>query len=277
MLPNLIVVGATGSGTTSLHHYLNSHPQIAMSNPKELHFFVQERNWNNGLEWYSSHFIAETKIKGESSPCYTSYPQFTGVAKRMYSTVPHAKLIYILRDPLERMISHYIHYYSIGYEDRDILEALTEPRNNVYLNRSRYYMQLEQYLEYYAASRILILTQEELSRRRSETLQKVFRFVEVDETLCRSGFSERRNKSADKRRRNRMGLLVSQTPGIGLFDRLPAHLKRHVERVAYWLLWDKIERPIWDEKVRQKLVDSLRDDIERLRAHTGISFDGWSV
>src|SRR3712207_3099155 len=102
--------------TTSLHYYLNLHPQISMSEKKELDFFVREKHWDKGVEWYKSNFHGngETKIYGEASPNYTLHPIFSGVPERMYSVVPEAKLIYVVRDPIDRMISHYIHEYTKG-------------------------------------------------------------------------------------------------------------------------------------------------------------------
>ena len=80
-LPNLIVIGGLKCGTTSLHHYLNLHPQVAMSRPKELNFFVAELNWELGPEWYASHFDRDADLRGETSPHYTNLPRFTGVAR----------------------------------------------------------------------------------------------------------------------------------------------------------------------------------------------------
>jgi hypothetical protein len=77
MLPNLVVIGGAKCGTTSLHHYLSLHPEIFMSHPKELDFFIEEANWNKGIRWYESKFKAPGKvIRGESSPRYTRYPTF---------------------------------------------------------------------------------------------------------------------------------------------------------------------------------------------------------
>src|SRR5687767_10224357 len=73
MLPNLVVIGAMKSATSSLHHYLNLHPEISMSETKELDFFVEDKNWPRGIEWYESQFSA-ARIRGESSPNYTAYP-----------------------------------------------------------------------------------------------------------------------------------------------------------------------------------------------------------
>lgn len=123
-LPNLIIIGAMKSGTTSLHHYLNLHPEICMSRQKELNFFIEERNWSRGIQWYKSHFEAEAKIYGESSPNYTMYPIWKSVPERMFSVIPETKLIYIIRNPIEQIISHYVHKYAVGKENRSIEQAL---------------------------------------------------------------------------------------------------------------------------------------------------------
>ena len=161
VLPNLIVIGAAKCGTSSLHYYMNLHPQISMSKEKELRFFVEEKNWHKGTEWYQSNFTGRTKIRGESSPVYTQYPHYAGVPKRMCSLIPEAKLIYIVRDPIERITSHYTMSYLNGKETRSMSDALADS-NNRYINDSKYYMQLEQYLQYYPTSQILIVTLEEL-------------------------------------------------------------------------------------------------------------------
>ena len=90
-LPNLIVIGGLKCGTTSLHHYLNLHPQIAMSRPKELNFFVDELNWELGPEWYASHFDRDAEVRGETSPHYTNLPRFEGVAERMRELLGDAR------------------------------------------------------------------------------------------------------------------------------------------------------------------------------------------
>ena len=86
-LPNLIVIGGLKCGTTSLHHYLNLHPQVAMSRPKELNFFVAELNWELGADWYASHFDRTAQVRGETSPHYTNLPRFAGVADRMFGAL----------------------------------------------------------------------------------------------------------------------------------------------------------------------------------------------
>src|ERR671918_3082855 len=95
-LPNLIVVGGLKCGTTSLHHYLSLHPEVSMSRPKELNFFVAELNSDLGPEWYASHFDRDAPVRGETSPHYTNLPRFAGVAERMCSVAPEARLVYMV-------------------------------------------------------------------------------------------------------------------------------------------------------------------------------------
>ena len=118
-LPNLIIIGGLKCGTTSLHHYLNLHPEIAMSRPKELNFFVSELNWPLGRDWYAGHFDRSARIRGESSPHYTNRPSFNGVPGRMHELLgSDVRLVYVVRDPIDRILSHYLHNVGGGYEDR---------------------------------------------------------------------------------------------------------------------------------------------------------------
>ena len=145
-LPNLIIVGGLKCGTTSIHHYLGLHPEIQMSKPKELNFFVEELNWDLGLDWYASRFDDRFKVRGESSPHYTNLPRFEGVAERIHEHCPDARLLYMVRDPIKRILSHWVHATGAGYETREMVPTLSDPDTH-YINRSKYWMQLQPYLE----------------------------------------------------------------------------------------------------------------------------------
>ena len=172
-LPNLIIIGGLKCGTTSIHHYLGLHPEIQMSKPKELNFFVEELNWDLGLDWYRGRFDDRFPVRGESSPHYTNHPRFTGVAERIHEHIPDAKLIYMVRDPISRILSHWRHAVGAGYETRPMEEALARG-DQTYVTRSRYWMQLQPYLEHFDRSQIEVITQEELqSRPRGDDAQGV--------------------------------------------------------------------------------------------------------
>lgn len=276
-LPNLIVIGAQKCATTSLHYYLSLHPQISMSKVKELNFFVQEYNWNKEIEWYKSNFTSDADVYGESSPMYTHYPFFRGVPERMYSVVPEAKLIYILRDPIDRIISHYIHQYSAGLEHRELSDALNNFENNPYITRSRYYMQIEQYLNHFPKSSILIITLEDLHKNTQQTLQQVFRFLKVDDSFYSRKFSSMRHKSSDKRGKNGFGLFLTKKFGTKIFEQLPSDWLWHAERLLYLPFSHRIERPVLNGTLWNELIKYLRADINRLRTYTGYDFVDWCV
>ena len=280
MLPNLIVIGAQKSATTSLHFYLGLHPQIAMSRTKELNFFIRERNWNRGVEWYGSHFAQNLAIRGESSPAYTTYPFYLGVPERIRVIVPEARLIYLVRDPIERMLSHYVHLYAVGIETRSVEEAFTVPAvkpGQAYRERSRYHLQLEQYWRHFPPAQVLVITQDELLRRRRRTLQKVFRFLGVDPAFNSPWFHARRHRSSEKRRSSSIGRSVEQVTRR-IFDRLGDSAIRHsLERLLLVPFSTPVERPRLSARLRGELIDYFRDDVTRLRASTGLALNSWCV
>jgi hypothetical protein len=287
MLPNLIVIGGMKCGTTSLHYYLNLHPEIFMSRQKELQFFIGEVNWEKGVEWYKSNFSGQAKILGEASPNYTYYPFYSGVPEKMYSVVPDAKLIYMVRDPVERVISQYVHSYADGRERQSLSEALKDFDNNPYLCRSKYFMQLEQYLSYFPPENILVVAQEDLYDRRPETLREVFSFLDVDPSFNSEDFSRLRNTSSEKRRRKRIELMLSSVRETETFQKLPPKLRRQFNKLLYLTFSsrvkqylpfaEEVKRPLLDESLRRDLVEYFREDAKRLREYTGKDFEGWCV
>jgi hypothetical protein len=193
-LPNLIVIGAQKCGTSVLHYYLSLHPEVSMSKPKELNFFIEERNWPRGVDWYAAHFDAEARVRGEASPNYTAFPQHQGVPERMASVVPDAKLIYMIRDPLERIAAHWVHNYAKRREKGTLAETLTHP-NTSYVTRSLYAMQLERFLAYYPKENVLVFQQSELRHQRTETLRRVFEFIGVDPDFHHPRFEHERHQT----------------------------------------------------------------------------------
>jgi hypothetical protein len=277
-LPNLIVIGAGKCGTSSLYHYLRVHPEISMAAMKELKFFVREQNWERGVDWYRSWFAdMSTPVRGEASPQYTKYPALRGVPERMHSVAPDAKLIYLVRDPLERLVSSYVDRYARGLENRRLSDAVTLAPGDPYTSPGRYYMQLEQYLPYYPLERILVVAQDDLMHRRRASLREIFRFLRVDDSFDSPRFDRMNNPSNTKRRvRGRLRWLPSD-PAPAPWGRLPWKLRARAKRIAYLPLTRPVERPALESDLRDALVEHFAPDAERLRALTGKALDGWSV
>jgi len=269
-LPDLIIIGAMKCGTTSLHEYLNYHPSVSMSKLKETNFFVQHQNWTKGLTWYKSNFSEPRKVIGESSPNYTRFPIFPGVPERMHMIVPNAKLIYCVRDPIKRMVSHYVHSYSLGRENRPFEEAMLDPDNNPYLLCSLYYYQLAQYLKYYPASQIKVVVLEEMERSRMETLRSVFEFLGVDPSYEDSRFTEvpKTMPPAKQRRRSPLKNWMVKRKMKGVY---------WLERNLPWVFGPPLKQPVMGDALRQELTERLRDDVNALRAFTGFRLEHWQI
>jgi hypothetical protein len=276
MLPNLLVIGAQKCGTTSLHHHLSLHPEILMSEVKEIHYF--SANYEKGPDWYGRHFRGAAKRVGEASTSYSFWPRFRDVPLRIRDTLgTRVRLLYSLRDPIERIRSQYLHYAHRGRHHGSLAEVLADPvlveRYN-YVDTSRYASQLQQYLEVFPPQHIHVITLEELSRSPAQTMREVFAFLGVDPGFVSDQFSEVRHRSSDARPLNPLGRSLQSLPGRSAARRLvPARL-----REAYRSL---TRGPMPDSKIRgdlrARLIDTLAPEVERLRSLTGRPFPDWCV
>ena len=198
--PTFVVIGAMKAGTVSLRHYLDEHPCVFMGNGGtfgEPNFFIAEENWPRGRGWYESLFdgAGRAAAVGECSPCYTWAHVYHGVPARMAQVVPEARLVYLVRDPIARMQSMYLHQVSAGRERRRAEAALLDDR---YLGPSRYGFQLAAFLDYFDRSQVLVIASEVLRDRPGEALNAVFDHLGVDPAAVDPGKRHHDHRSADK-------------------------------------------------------------------------------
>lgn len=187
-IPNLFIVGAMKSGTSSLHNYLGTHPEIYMSEFKEPQYFsdldrdISRRNFKSETEYLDLFKTANNvKIIGEASTNYSKIPEFTNVPQRIKQFSPDAKIIYIMRDPVERALSHYWERVKRYLEGRDLLTTIkNEPE---IINVGYYAMQLKPYIETFGSDRIFILTLESLKADKTATLKAIFDWLEVETNI----------------------------------------------------------------------------------------------
>lgn len=277
-LPNLLIIGAAKSGTTSLHAYLDRHPAISMSKKKELQLFSGD-DWEERLGWYREQFPVRAPVRGESSPAYSMDPVLPHVPERARKVVPGARIVYMVRDPLERLLAHYVEFVAILREKRSFEEAMADydSPSNVYVMTSRYAHQLERWREHFADSRILVVEQRELLDDRRAALQRVFRFLEVDDSYWTREFDDLHNTRERKLLVNGRGLWMYRK---GMYDpalRLAARLPEPISKRAVAFMGEEIHRPVPVPELREALVACLREDSARLREYTGRQFDHWSV
>ena len=275
MLPNLVVIGARKAGTTSLYHYLSQHPDVWMAREKELDYFVAERNWRRGHRWYERFFPIDTAVRGEASPAYASLPRFRGVPERMAALVPGARIVYLVRDPIERLLSHYAMDVAIGRERRALREVVRD-EDREFVAEGRYCMQLEPYLKRFPPERIMVLDFADLRDRRGETMRRLFGFLGVDEDFTSPRFAEVHMERPQRRRRRPAAFAVrtlsrrlGKARAYRLQQRTPAAVRKALSR--------RLDPPELALADRGRLEALYAEEVARLRQLTGLALASWSV
>ncbi len=208
--PNLFIIGAMKSGSTSLHYYLSKHPDIFMCEPKEPWYFIKEINWKKGENWYLSLFenAGNAIVIGESSTDYTKIPRFMGVPELINKFNPNSRFIYVMRDPVLRSISHYWHNVQWSGEKRDMFTAMREDQH--IHDVSNYIMQLSPYFDIFGKEKIYTLTFEEMIQQPQATLYKIFGWLGVNENFIPQNIAKKENVTPG---------IVEQIKGIGVLHK----------------------------------------------------------
>ena len=204
--PDFIVVGAQKSGTTTLFHYLLQHPQLISAFKKEVHYFDGGLNpvidnYEKGMSWYRSNFplrINSNFIFFEVTPLYLFNPL---VPKRIKKDLPNVKVIFLLRNPVDRAISHYFHSKKKGTEKLCLMDGLIEEelrleevikckdyKNKAYIHhsyksRGLYKLQIARYLNYFHRDQCLFIKSEDFFANPKPVLRRIFEFVGADSSI----------------------------------------------------------------------------------------------
>ena len=175
--PVFFIIGAMKSATSTLHNQLAAQSGMFMSSPKEPNFFSDDAIYAKGLDWYHGLFneAGPSDICGESSTHYTKLPDYPHTIDRLQEAVSSPRFIYVMRDPVDRLISHYIHQWSEGVISCDINQAID--RYPELINYSCYGMQLKPYLETFGKQAVLPVFFDALKSAPDQTLVKVGEFI----------------------------------------------------------------------------------------------------
>ena len=276
VLPNLFIIGAAKSGTTSLHGYLDAHPEISMSDPKEPRVFA-DPEWRDRVGEYTGMLSSPTApVRGESSTFYTRFPIAREVPERVASKCPEARFIYVVRDPVERVVANWVQRYSQREEHRTLAGALANldaPRNR-YVAASRYATQLERWLRCFSRERILVVDQAGLRADRAQTLLEILRFLEVEPKLP-ANIDVELNVGETKE-----GMTAAAARAWSALQpatrRLPPRARASLARSPLFPA-EKIGKPSLDDGLRARLEAELGEEADRFRALTGMEFASWSI
>jgi len=283
-LPNFLLIGAMKAGTTSLYHYLRSHPQVFMPAFKAPEFFAGTSHSKRGIEWYRRQFSGagpEAVAIGEASNVYTKFPRYPGVPERIAEHIPDVRLLYIVRDPVERIRSHYQTRVAEGAETMPFETAVFE--NPIYLDYSRYALQIDQYLTCFSRDQMLVMTSEELRHDRGSVMRRVYGFLGVDAEVVPPDIDREFYRTQEKPVRSLVPLqlrksLKTRFPATKRLKELEANTVRTLDRIRGR---SGDARPpasftVTDE-VREAIGGALADDVGRLKGFLGPNFEGWGI
>lgn len=281
LLPNLFVIGASKAGSSALHSYLGCHPDIRMSDEKEPCFFVDpaelaqawpimarrpvSRHWDAYLDLFAGG--EEARYRGEGSVYYSQWPHRSLVPERIAQVAPDARILYLVRDPVDRAIAH---YWQRAKEFQE-LDPLTEAvrRNAIYRDTSDYATQIGRYHSVFGADRVHVVLSRDLRTRRRETLDGIFDWLGVGRYDFDAEELAERHRSPPTSRRQRLPF-VRQMRDSALWaqlrDVLPSEVVTRLRRVAT----RPIDKASVDEApARAWLAESLADRTSVFEAMIG--------
>lgn len=259
-MPDFIIIGAMKCATTTLHEQLARQSGIFMTEPKEPYFFSNDEVWAKGLEWYSGLYdnADDGDLCGESSTHYTKLPTYPRTMQRMRAHVPDARLIYIIRHPIDRLVSHYIHDWSETKIHTTIDEAIG--LHSELIDYSKYAMQIRPFLEAYGPEKILLVFFEHLLSEPQIELDRVSKFIGYPERP-QWHLDEASNVSAIRMRKSPLRDAIVWNPLSTKIRRafIPQSIRDWGKR-----FWQMKQRPQIGEQMRKQLEQLFDEDLTQL-------------
>ena len=274
---DFLIIGAPKCGTTSLCHYLSQHPQVVMSEPKETHFFCDDRLYAQGPQQYRRFFQNKpgAMLIGEATPYYSLVETFPQVLSRVRDWYKSLRLIMMVRHPLDRLESYYSQELHNGWEIPDFARCLRERSH--YLDGSRYARAIDAWAGVYGLDNVLILFLEDMRIDWTSSLEAALKFLGLDPIW----------RPSDARIANERSGHLQDTVGMRWLRRAPGF--RQLEQHRHWipqvirsqfrrvLRHPVPQRATWDEELRSWATGVLRDDARRLLSLAGRDLDFWAM
>ena len=263
----VFIIGAMKCGTTSLFEYLAQHPQISPCTQKEPNFFSNEDRWNRGFEWYFNLWEWQPsthKIALEASVNYSKIHRFPYAASRIASLNATCKFIYIVRDPLDRIESHYVHGVANRWEgcDGKSIKNKTIIELEDLIETSKYAKQLTPYTQLFSKENILIVSFEDLKNNRRDLLKRVYNFLNIQsnyEFELNQVYNQNKGRTAD----HALYFYLKKNRIIrDLFKVIPSNLKQQIR----YRMRHKVDVDAKLSQHQKKLIlNELESDLTQLR------------
>jgi hypothetical protein len=267
--PDFVIIGAMKSATSTLHSQLEAQPGFCMSTPKEPNFFSDADQWAKGLDWYKGLFAgaAPGDLCGESSTHYTKLPDLPDALPRLAAHVPDAKLIYVMRHPVDRLVSHYIHGWSERTIDGPIDDAVEH--HPALIDYGCYAMQIQPWIDRFGKERILPLFFERLLKHPQAELERVCRFLGYDgRPEWQDGVRD--NVSAQRLRTSPLRDAIVGNPLVTLIRRnlIPQSVRDRIKG-----RWQMREKPVLGDAARARVTAAFDADLAKLGDLLGTRID----
>lgn len=293
MLPTFIIVGAAKCGTTSLWRYFKEHPEVCMARTKETFFFSRDigakegadgmgqaatGRYSKGLAWYESLYDAcgKEKVRGEVSTIY--WPSLDSPDLIM-QTIPGVKVIVILRDPVERLYSHYWEERKQGWDLPDFETMVEErhPRLERYIYVSAYHVHLQRYLDKFPRGRLSVFLFDDLRDHPQRFIREIYESVGVDSEFIPTNLGKKYNPLQFTRVLWLQRLLQNKYV-MRLALTLPPWSYSAMGRLNQEIV--KLNRatvpyPIMEQHLRHDLVTELKDAIDAVEDYLGRQLPAW--
>ncbi len=269
--PDFMIIGAMKCATSTLHVQLALQSGFVMSDPKEPNFFSNDEIYAQGLDWYYSLFAAATSgdLCGESSTHYTKLPTFPNTVSRIKQHVPHVKVIYVMRHPIDRLVSQFIHEWSQHtVNTKDINEAIDQCP--ILTQYSQYSMQIRPYLETFGPDNVLAVFSNNLRHHPQRELERVCNFLGYAGTpVWQDDAGEQHLSSARMRHSAWRDALVNQP----ILEALRRSLVPTSVRTWVKGLWQMKERPQLSPETHAKLAHLFDTDLAILGQWLGVELN----
>jgi len=273
-----LIIGAMKCGTTSLFSYLAQHPQISACSEKEPKFFTNTYKWNRGFEWYQNLWNwnpPEHKIALEASTSYTRIPIRPNAAERISTLREKAcfKFIYIVRNPIERIESHYTHGLSQGWAEAK--QPISSTISREFIEVSRYTRQIEEYYKRFSSDSILLLDFEDLKTNPLDLLKNICHFLDVDPDYAFQALNKRHNANNQRLKDERLWESMSRIkPFYSVAKLIPAKQKQMI----YSCFGRKRKDSFKLSPEQQNFVlAELQEDLRKLSFKYGVDVSRWGI
>lgn len=269
--PDFIIIGAMKCGTSTLHEQIALQSGTHLSEPKEPNFFSDDAEYQRGWKWYEQLFTGaqDGDLRGESSTHYTKLPTYPETIDRISQHLPSPlKLIYVMRHPVDRLVSHYVHDWTEQKVSTPIDEAIDSHLDLI--NYSKYAMQLAPFVKQFGSQNILPVFFERMISRKQEELERVCQFLGYAKKPTWDDGLAAQNQSSERMQMTLLSSFLLNFPGMRTFRNafIPKSFRERIK--GRWQMKDK---PKLSADSEAKLVEIFDTDLRDLSSMLGVELN----